>query len=217
MNHLVKAPAAAFVALLLSALGACGGGGGTASAQPDTTPPTITATAIVGTEAVVLSAAVSDNVAVTQIEFLLDGGSTKATVMDSQGRSVFSTSIPTSSLNTGSHSMIARAHDAAGNTADTAAVSFSVGQGAVPASPIKVVAVSVKEGPSSVTFTVDIQSEKPIKLTNFFIDGEFIGGRADDQRHYFFSRTLSSGTHRLVVDVTDESGNNAQTAVVVSV
>ena len=216
MPHLVKALVAAFAVVLLSILGACGGGGGSATSpsQPDTTAPTVSATAAVGTEAVVLSAAVSDNVAVTQVEFLVDGGATKATVTDSQGRSAYSTSLPIGGFGTGSHSVVARARDAAGNTTDAAPVTFSVGQGTVPSSAIKVIASSTKDG-GNVTFTVDIQSDKQITLTNFFIDGEFVGGRADDQRHYSFSRTLSSGTHRLVVDVTDANGNNAQTQVIV--
>jgi len=218
MHYLRKAPHATFAALLLSVLSACGGGdsSGTSSSQHDTTAPTVAATATVGTAAVVLSAAVSDNVAVTQVEFLIDGGTNKATVTDSQGRSVFSTSIPISVLSAGNHSVVARAHDAAGNATDATAVSFSVSQGTAPASPIKVTASSAKDG-GNVTFTVDVQSDKQINLTNFFIDGEFVGGRADDQRHYSFSRILPSGTHRLVVDVTDVSGNNSQAEVIVEV
>ena len=218
MNHTFKAFLAAFVALLLSVLGACGGGGSseTSPSQPDTTAPTITATAKVGTEAVVLSAAVSDNVAVTEVEFSIDGGATKEAVSDSQGRSVFSTSVPISMLSSGNHSLVARAHDAAGNVADTTALSFAVGQGTAPSSPIKVAASGTKDG-GNVTFTVDIQSDKQISLTNLFIDGEFVGGRADDQRHFSFSRLLSTGMHRLIVDVTDVSGNNSQAEVIVEV
>jgi hypothetical protein len=207
-----------FAALLLSALGACGGGGnnGTSPSPPDTSAPTITASATVGTEAVVLSAVVSDNVAVTQVEFIVDGGVTTATVTDLQGRTLFSTSIPATTLGPGSHNLVARAHDAAGNVTDTAAVGFSVSQGAAPPSPIKLTTSGTNEG-GNVTFTVDIQSDKQIKLVNFFIDGEFVGGRADDQRHYSFSRMLPSGTHHLIVDVTDVNGNNSQAEVTVQV
>ncbi|KQU67878.1 hypothetical protein ASE08_17980 [Rhizobacter sp. Root16D2] len=163
-----------------------------------------------------LSAAVSDNVAVTQVEFIIDGGVTTATVTDLQGRTAFSSSIPATTLGPGHHNLVARAHDAAGNVTDTAAVGFSVSQGTAPVSPIKLTASGTSEG-GNVTFTVDIQSDKQIKLVSFFIDGEFVGGRADDQRHYSFSRMLPSGTHHLIVDVTDVNGNNSQAEVTVQV
>jgi hypothetical protein len=220
MHLLFKACGAGLTALVLSVLGACGGGGGgDGASQTDTTAPTITASVTVGTEAVVLSATVSDNVAVTQVDFVVDGGATRATVSDSQGRSVFSTSFPISSFSAGSHSLLAQARDASGNATDAPAVSFNVGQGQGPASPIKVTVSGVVDG-ANVTFTVDIESDEQIDLTNFFIDGEFLGGIVGgdpNQRQYVFSRVLSRGTHRMVVDVTDVKGNNAQGQVVVEV
>jgi hypothetical protein len=220
MHRIFKKRSSAFAATLLLALAACGGSGGGGAPEaggapvPDTTAPTVSAAAVVGSRAVVLSATVSDNVAVTKVDFLVDGGATRATAGDSQGRSVYSVSIPIERLSAGTHTLIARAEDAAGNATDAGAVNFSVGGLAGPSSPIKITASGVKAG-GSVTFTVDIESDKQIKLTNFFIDGAFVGGRGDDQRHYSFSRSLSAGTHRLLVDVTDVNGQSAQAEVAI--
>lgn len=187
------------------------------TSQSDTIAPTISATAKVDAETVVLSATVSDNIAVTEVDFVVDDGATKATVTASQDESVFSASLPIAMLSAGSHRMVARALDAAGNATEAGAVSFDIAGGTTsPASPIKITANSAKDG-GDVTFTVDIQSDAQIKLTNFFLDGEFLGGRGDDQRHYSFARLLSSGTHRLVVDVSDVQGNSANVEVVVEI
>jgi hypothetical protein len=113
--------------------------------------------------------------------------------------------------------MVARAIDAAGNATVAETVTFEIGRPSDEDSPIKITATAVKDGPS-VTFTVDIESDAQIKLTNFFIDGEFLGGRGDDQRHYVLTRTLATGTHRFVVDVSDVDGNSkyAEVDVVIS-
>lgn len=216
-----KASSVAVTVFLFSMVGACVEGSSRTSQPdtsdtPDTTAPTISATANVGTDAVVLSASASDNIAVTQVEFVVDRGATKATVSASPSESVFSTSIPIKAFGAGSHSVVARAVDAAGNATVTEPVSFDVGPGAPPVSPLKVTASSTQDG-GNVTFTVDIESDAQISLTNFFIDGEFAGGRADDQRHFSFSRLLSPGTHRLVVDVSDVNGKTADAEVVVEI
>ncbi len=228
MHILFKAPAALCGALLLSVLSACGGGGGGSTpsgstptptlnaGSTDKTAPTIVTSATVGTAAVVLTATVSDNVAVTQVDFVIDGGSGKASASDSQGRTVYSVSIPVAQFTKGRHSFVAQARDAAGNTADAQAVSFDMGQGAVGNSPIQITATATTDG-AGASFVVDIASVKQVKLTNLFIDGEFIGGRADDGRHYAFARVLSKGKHSLVVDVTDVDGVSAQTEVVVEI
>lgn len=202
--------------IVFALLAGCGGGGNDDSSAPDQAAPSITASAKVGTEAVVLSAEVNDNVAVTEVEFLIDGGAITATVSDSAGRSVYTASISLDRFANGSHTLAARAHDAAGNVGKAVDASFVVDRGISVDSPIKVTGSSTKDG-GSVTFTIDIESEETISLTNFFLDGEFIGGRGDDQRHYVLTRSLSSGTHRLVVDVSDAKGHSAQVEVIVEV
>lgn len=211
-RFLFKAPTAAISALVLFVLGACTDDSDGIS-QLDTVAPTITATARVEADVVVLTATVSDNIAVTEVEFLIDSNA-KATVTDSRGRTTFSTSVPVDRLSNGSHRVVARAVDAAGNATAAESVTFEIGQPAE--SPIKITATAVMVS-ANVTFTIDIESEAQIRLTNFFLDGEFLGGRGDDQRHYVFTRALATGRHSFVVDVTDVQGNSATEEVIVDV
>src|SRR4051794_3390167 len=107
---------------------------------------------------------------------------------------------------------VATAVDAAGNVGVADPVSFEIGPGTSPASPIHITATGAVDG-ANVTFTVDIASDSPIQLANFILDGVYLGGRGDDQRHYVLTRMLSSGVHRLVVDVTDVNGASSTVEV----
>lgn len=80
-----------------------------------------------------LSGTALDNVAQTKMDFLFDNETTARTgVVDTTGPSPFSVSFDTTSagpgggLSDGTHTVKARAYDAAGNTATSSAVSFNV-------------------------------------------------------------------------------------------
>lgn len=106
----------------LTAPGGGGGGGG------DTTPPTVSITApaagatVSGTVNVAASA--SDNVGVTRVDVLVDG-----TVAGSDTTAPYSVAVDTTRLASGSHTLTARAFDAANNAATSAAVTVVVGNG----------------------------------------------------------------------------------------
>jgi hypothetical protein len=95
-----------------------GGGGG------DTTPPTVSASESGTSGTVTLSASASDNVGVTKVEFYVDGA-LKATDTSSP----YSASLDSTTLADGSHSLVAKAYDAAGNVGTGSTVSFSVSNG----------------------------------------------------------------------------------------
>ena len=213
-RSMLKASTVAITVLMLSVLGACTDDH-TDPASTDTVAPTIVVTAKVAADAVVLSATVSDNVAVTQVEFRIDD-TYAATLTDSQGPDTFSTSVPLTLVSGGGHRLTARAIDAAGNATQAEPVTFQIGEAPGDSSPIKITATAVKDG-VNVTFIVDIESPAQIDLSNFFLDGAFLGGRGDDQRHYELPVVLSTGTHRFVVDVTDVNHNSNQAEVVVEI
>ena len=73
---------------------------------------------------VTLSASASDNVGVTKVEFYVDGA-LKATDTSSP----YSASLDSTTLADGSHSLVAKAYDAAGNVGTSSTVSFSVSNG----------------------------------------------------------------------------------------
>jgi hypothetical protein len=86
----------------------------------DTTPPTVSASVTGTSGTITLNATASDNVGVTSVEFLVDGVS-----RGSDTTAPYSLAFDSRTLANGSHTLIARARDAAGNSRD-ASVAFSV-------------------------------------------------------------------------------------------
>jgi hypothetical protein len=92
------------------------GGGGV-----DTTAPTATASVSGNQGSITLAATASDNVGVTKVEFSIDGV-LKAT----DTTAPYSTAFDSRTLANGSHTLVARAFDAAGNSGASNAVSFTI-------------------------------------------------------------------------------------------
>ena len=90
---------------------------------PDTTPPTVSMTAPANgatvSGSVTVSATASDNVGVVGVQFLLDGATLGAEVTVAP----YSTTWNSASSTNGTHTLTARARDAAGNSTTSAAVS----------------------------------------------------------------------------------------------
>lgn len=74
---------------------------------------------------ITVSADASDNVAVTGVQFLLDG----ASLGSEDTSSPFSTSLDSASISNGPHTLMARARDAAGTFTDSAPISIDVSNG----------------------------------------------------------------------------------------
>ncbi len=92
----------------------------------DTTPPTVSLTSpangsTVSGSSVFLVANATDNVGVTKVEFLVDG-----TVVNSDISSPYSFSWNSTSLPNGSHTITAKAYDAAGNITTSSSVTITV-------------------------------------------------------------------------------------------
>jgi glucose/arabinose dehydrogenase/PKD repeat protein len=104
----------------------------TTQAAADTTPPTVTLTApIAGATvngSVTVSANAGDNVGVVGVRFLLDG----ADITSEDTSAPYSVSWPTTTATNGSHTLTARARDAAGNATTSAPVTVTVSNAAPP-------------------------------------------------------------------------------------
>lgn len=87
----------------------------------DTTPPTVSASESGTSDTITLSATASDDVGVTKVEFWVDG-SLKGTVTAAP----YSMTLDSRSLPNGLHSLVAKAFDAAANSAASTPVSFSI-------------------------------------------------------------------------------------------
>jgi len=97
-------------------VGAAWSGGST-----DTTAPTATASESGTSGTITLSATASDNVGVTKVEFYIDGA-----LVGTDTTSPYSVTYNSTGLANGTHSLVAKAYDAAGNVGSSTAVSFSV-------------------------------------------------------------------------------------------
>jgi hypothetical protein len=90
-------------------------------AATDTTPPTVSASVTGSSGTITLNATASDNVGVTQVEFLVDG-----VARGTDTSAPYSLAFDSRTLTNGSHTLVARARDAAGNTGSSSTVNFSV-------------------------------------------------------------------------------------------
>ena len=91
------------------------------AAPSDTTAPTVSASASGSSGNISFSASASDNVGVTNVEFYVDGS-----LKGSDSSSPYSLSFDSTTVSNGSHSLTAKAYDAAGNVGTSSSVSFSV-------------------------------------------------------------------------------------------
>jgi hypothetical protein len=119
-----------------------GSGGG------DTTPPTVSASVSGTSGTITLNATASDNVGVSRVDFLVDGAQ-----KGSDSSSPYSLSFDSTTLSNGTHSLVARAFDAAGNSKDSTAVSFSVSNSGGGTPVQRIVNGGFESGASSWTAT----------------------------------------------------------------
>ncbi|MCY7355301.1 MAG: Ig-like domain-containing protein [Lysobacter sp.] len=97
------------------------------TAPADTTPPTVSASEAGSSGTITLSATAADNVGVSNVEFYVDG-----VLKGSDAATPYSMTLDSTTLSDGSHSLTAKAFDAAGNTTTSAAVAFTVSNTAPP-------------------------------------------------------------------------------------
>ncbi len=96
------------------------------SAPPsDSTPPTVSASESGSSGTITLSATASDNIGVSNVEFYIDGVLKGADVS-----SPYSLALDSTTLSNASHTLTAKAHDAAGNVATSAGIAFTVSNAA---------------------------------------------------------------------------------------
>ncbi|MCU6435684.1 Ig-like domain-containing protein [Undibacterium sp. Jales W-56] len=91
------------------------------NATTDTIPPTVSASESGSSGNITLSATASDNVGVTKVEFYVDGS-----LQGTSTTAPYSMSLASTTLSNGTHSLIAKAYDAANNIGTSSAVSFTV-------------------------------------------------------------------------------------------
>jgi hypothetical protein len=172
------------------------------SATSDTTAPTVSASETGSSGTITLSAAAFDNVGVSLVEFYVDG-----VLKASSNVTPYSASLNSTTLANGSHSLVAKAYDAAGNVGSSSALSFSVSNGSTDATAPS---VSASESGASATITLSASASDNVGVTKveFYVDGILKG--SDTTSPYSMtlnSTTLANGSHALTAKAYDAAGN----------
>jgi len=201
----------------------------------DTTAPTVALTAPANgasyttAQSVTINATAADAVGVTKVEFY-DG----ATLLGTDTTAPYSYSWAIGSGNNGTHSLTARAYDAAGNVRTSTAVNVTINIAITPGAPTLSITAPANETTFTTAQTVKIKATAAgslgaasvaaagtVKITKVeFYDGATLLGR-DTTAPYSWAWPIGSaknGSHSLSVKVYDAAGNvGTSTAVGVTV
>ncbi len=182
----------------------------------DGTPPSIAITspgtgAVVGTVTVLASA--TDNVGVTGVQFLLDG----ANLGLEDTAAPFSIAWNTTTATNGTHTLTARARDAAGNTTTSAAVSVTVNNVVTDTTPptVSISAPATGTVTGSVTISATAADNIGVLGVQFKLDGVNLGTE-DTTAPYSISWNsvgTTNGAHSLTAVARDAAGNTTTSAV----
>ncbi|HZV67647.1 MAG TPA: Ig-like domain-containing protein, partial [Telluria sp.] len=181
----------------------------TQSNSGDITPPTVSAAESGSSGTITLSATASDNVGVSLVEFYID-----SVLKASSNVPPYSAAINSATLANGSHSLTAKARDAAGNVGVSSAVAFSVSNAASDTTPPT---VSASESGASATITLSASASDNVGVSKveFYVDGVLKG--TDTTSPYAVtlnSTTLANGAHSLTAKAYDAAGNVATSSAV---
>jgi hypothetical protein len=173
-----------------------GAGGG------DTTAPTVSASESGTAGTITLSASASDNVGVANVEFFVDG-----VARGSDATAPYSMTLDSTTLANGSHSLTARATDAAGNATTSTAAAFSISN---PVADTTAPTVGASESGSSGTITLNATASDNVGVAKveFLVDGVLKG--TDTVAPYSMtldSTTLSNASHSLTAKAYDAANN----------
>lgn len=189
---------------------------------PDTTNPTVGVTSptsgatLAGT--VAFTANASDNIAVTKVEFYVDGQ-----LKGTDTASPYSISLDTKALTNASHSFTAKAFDAANNQVTSAAVSATVNNPVVPPPDTTKPLVDVTSPATgstisgSIDFSATATDNVAVGKVELYVDGALVATvQSSPYTTVLDTTTLTDGSHSLSAKAFDTS-NNTATSTTVSV
>ncbi|MFC5525648.1 Ig-like domain-containing protein [Rhodanobacter ginsengisoli] len=168
----------------------------------DTTPPTVSASESGGSGTITFAASATDNVGVTRVEFYVDGA-LKATDTSLP----YAATLDSTTLADGSHTLLAKAYDAAGNVGSSSSVGFSVSN-AVGDTTAPTVSASESGSGGTITFAASATDNVGVTRVEFYVDGAL---KATDTSSPYAatldSTTLADGSHTLLAKAYDAAGN----------
>jgi hypothetical protein len=220
---------AASIALVLTLAGSAmaspggpKGGGGGGGKRTDAMPPTVAfvspSESATVSGLVSVSGVASDNVQVARIEVSVDGGA----YQPATGTSAWTYSLDSTAYPDGSHTLRARATDAAANTA-LATLSVTVRNSVIIDTTPPAVAIALPSSGSSVAGDVSVSGNasdnETVSKVEISVDG---GSYSPAQgtatwRYTLDTTSLPNGAHTVAARATDEAGNAASTVETVKV
>jgi len=169
----------------------------------DTTPPTVSASESGASGTITLSASASDDVGVSLVEFYVDG-----VLKASSNVAPYSATLNSTTLANGTHSLVAKAYDAAGNATSSTPVSFSISNVADTTAPS--VTASETGGSGTITLSATASDNVGVSKVEFYVDSALKG--TDTTSPYSMtldSTTLANGAHSLTAKAYDAANNSA--------
>ncbi|WP_224240075.1 extracellular catalytic domain type 1 short-chain-length polyhydroxyalkanoate depolymerase [Hyalangium gracile] len=164
-----------------------------------------------------VTANASDNVGVSKVEFFIDN-----TLVGTDTASPYAYTWNSAAATNGTHVLLAKAHDAAGNTASSASVSVTVTGGISDTTP-PTVSLTFPTAGSTVAGAVDITAtasdDTGVTKVEFLVDGAVVGQGVSARQAgpYAFTwntTAYATGSHSLQARASDAAGNTALSATV---
>ncbi len=186
-----------------------------AGLSADLVPPTVSLSSPAGgtvTGTITLTATCSDNLAVSTLQFTIDGSNFGGPFT---GGGQHSRTLNTGALTTGSHNISALCTDSSGNTATAPSVAISTADTVPPVVSISSPASGSVSG--TITLTATCTDNSGVKSLQFTVDGSNFGTAFTSSGQHSLTldtTTLSSGTHTISAICTDTSNNSANAAAV---
>jgi subtilisin family serine protease len=175
----------------------------------DTTPPTCAITTpgngVTVSGTITPAATASDDVGVSYVEFYVDD------VWQAHTTSPYSFSWDTTTVGDGSHSLTAKAYDAAGYVGTSASVSVTVQNSASDSVPPTVLTTSPATGSNvsgNVKVSVSATDNVRVARVELYIDGSFYSSSTSATAVFpWNTRKAGKGPHTLTARAIDDAGN----------
>jgi len=191
----------------------------TSAKSVDTQSPSVSITSPTGgtvSGIVPVNVTASDNVGVTRVDLLVSG-----TLLASDISAPYAFSWDSTALAGSSASLVARAYDAAGNSASSTAVTVTVASVTVPApadTTAPTVTITSPGNSSSVSGVVTVSAKASdnvaIGSLSLYLDGAMVsGGNSTSVSYKWNTKKAASGTHTISAIAKDTSGNQSSTSI----
>ncbi|MDD1615947.1 MAG: M4 family metallopeptidase [Methylococcaceae bacterium] len=169
-------------------------------------PPTVSVSESGSSGMISFSATATDDVGVTKVEFYVDN-----VLKGSDTTAPYSMTLDSSTLTNGSHTLLAKAYDTAGNIGTSTPVTFLVN----PPNDVPVISVTETGSSGIITFSATATDDVGVTKVEFYVDNVLKG--TDTTSPYSMtldSLTLTAGSHILVGKAYDAAGNIGSSASV---